>query len=98
MPILFIKHINRSFLLTQNLRLNKLKNCKMQIFENKISFIQVGNDVFCCCGEISVDLNGKVSLVSNIGGKQEKVSLLVNSEEVFVFTKVIETKTRDSAF
>ena len=98
MPILFIKHINRSFLLTQNLRLNKLKNCKMQIFENKISFIQVGNDVFCCCGEISVDLNGKVSLVSNIGGKQEKVSLLVNSEEVFVFTKVIETKTWDSAF
>ena len=70
----------------------------MQIFENKISFIQVGNDVFCCCGEISVDLNGKVSLVSNIGGKQEKVSLLVNSEEVFVFTKVIETKTWDSAF
>ena len=98
MPILFIKHVNRSFLLTQNLRLNKLKNCKMQIFENKISFIQVGNDVFCCCGEISVDLNGKVSLVSNIGGKQEKVSLLVNSEEVFVFTKVIETKTWDSAF
>ena len=65
----------------------------MQIFENKISFIQVRNDVFCCCGEISVDLNGQVSLVSNISGKQEKVSLLVNSEEVFVFTKVIDTKT-----
>ena len=65
----------------------------MQVFEKEISFMQVGNDIFCCCGEISVDLNGKVSLVSNIDGKQEKVSVLLNQEEVFVFAKVIETST-----
>ena len=89
MPILFIKHVNRSFLLTQNLRLNKLKT-KVNIIVKckylKTKFHSYRSETMSFAVAVK-------SLVSNIGGKQEKVSLLVNSEEVFVFTKVIETKT-----